>query len=474
MQFALQRKGEYFGVDIPRAICLAYLERALKKMEQSLYSLIMDTKTALVRRLEAESNVTSPISKTFLGDVYSSIEAWTPKLKPFQANTMNCCAEVLQKHFHADWSQCYERGPKCMQNMRHKFQTWLTTHRSKIMKLIQDTAQTECVLTMNRMCKELQMIHQTCFIQLLKIPQIVTDPEILNGITDLSDAILPARVADTNFERQVRQSMEHIERKQYALIPQPRLSSSIEFKSAFNDLILFIDQNKEILTPVSEDQFLFHSKMEIGTVYVISTKAYEKVGLYKIGSTTKTLAGRMTNLYTTGVSHPFKQSATWACNYLELFEKYLMHVIFSKVRENRSREFFECPLTLIQRVGDLVNKTLEHLPGAQSSILVEASPNSPSKNKNISKEAKPSKASEAKDMADTSFVGVKEREKKRKNSDTRVVQSKSKTKKTKTEKEREDIEMQSESSRDNKEGEEDEEEEEEEEEEHNEEEEEEG
>lgn len=90
----------------------------------------------------------------------------------------------------------------------------------------------------------------------------------------------------------------------------------------------------------------------VGTLYVLATNLYTKVGeeIVKIGITTGTVESRINQLYTTGVPFRFRVIKEFETkNYYELEQS--MHKLLDPYRINRSREFFtEKCLPYVERI----------------------------------------------------------------------------------------------------------------------------
>ncbi len=56
---------------------------------------------------------------------------------------------------------------------------------------------------------------------------------------------------------------------------------------------------------------------------------------------------------------PFVVKKSWYTNHVKFFEQ-IMHLLFTKARVNKKREFFEAPLEMIIRVGDAVDVLIKN------------------------------------------------------------------------------------------------------------------
>jgi hypothetical protein len=98
-------------------------------------------------------------------------------------------------------------------------------------------------------------------------------------------------------------------------------------------------------------------KKDCGSVYVLSNPSF-KDNRYKIGLTTRSCDKRAKELYTTGVPTPFQVKHQWEVVDTKLMERF-MHVIFEPLRANKSREFFDAPLDVIIRIGNIARDVVQ-------------------------------------------------------------------------------------------------------------------
>ena len=94
--------------------------------------------------------------------------------------------------------------------------------------------------------------------------------------------------------------------------------------------------------------------MKHGFVYCLSNRGHRNI--YKVGLTTKTIEGRMKELYKTGVVYPFQ--CEFAKRVKDVFPtETLLHEKLSKYRCSKEREFFEAPLPVIRKAFASINGT---------------------------------------------------------------------------------------------------------------------
>lgn len=108
-------------------------------------------------------------------------------------------------------------------------------------------------------------------------------------------------------------------------------------------LSLVSGENQEVSIPDEEIDSENFEKLELGVgrLYLLGTALYTKDGeeIVKIGITTGTVEGRITQLYTTGVPFRFRViQEIETKNYYELEQS--LHKLLDPFRINKSREFF--------------------------------------------------------------------------------------------------------------------------------------
>ncbi len=81
---------------------------------------------------------------------------------------------------------------------------------------------------------------------------------------------------------------------------------------------------------------------------------------YKIGYSENDPTKRANKLSgTSAVPMPFVVKKSWFSQNVRIFEK-IMHLLFTKTRVNKKREFFEAPLELIITVGNTVDMLINN------------------------------------------------------------------------------------------------------------------